>query len=60
MDKLAISVAELAEVLGISKPKAYQIINIPDFPKVKLDGRILINKAKVQAWLDKHTPSLED
>lgn len=60
MEKLAMSVAELGEALGVSTTKAYQIINIPDFPKVRLDGRIIINRAKVQAWLDKHTPSLDD
>ena len=37
----AISVHELAEQMGISLPKAYELANRPDFPSIRVGTRIL-------------------
>lgn len=34
-DKLVLSVQELASVLGICKPRAYELMNSADFPAIQ-------------------------
>ncbi len=55
MEKIAISVPEAAKLLGISKPKAYELARRADFPAIQLGGRILVSVAGLQAWLEKQT-----
>ena len=42
MDKTTISVQELALQMGISLPKAYELVKWPGFPTIRLEKRILI------------------
>lgn len=51
--KAAINVGEMAEMLGISKPKAYELVNREDFPKITLGRRIIIPVETFMKWLDK-------
>jgi len=51
MEKLCISVDELRNQLGISRCTAYQLVNRYDFPKIRLDRRILIPVAGLEKWL---------
>ena len=44
---------ELADILGISKTKAYELSNRIDFPKIKIGRRIVICKKHFIEWLDK-------
>lgn len=37
--------AELAEILGISRNKAYDLVNQPDFPKYRVGRKIVIRKS---------------
>lgn len=54
MEKLALSVAEMAAELGISRPKAYDIIHREDFNAAfKCGTRTLISRARLAAWIDK-------
>lgn len=50
--KAAISVGEMAKMLGISKPKAYELANRADFPKITLGRRIIIPVETFMKWLD--------
>jgi len=43
---------ELASILGISRNKAYDLANKPDFPKLRLGRRIVISKSHFILWLD--------
>jgi len=66
MDKSAMSVQELAQQMGISLPKAYDLAKQPDFPKLRIGSRILIPVEGFHEWLragtsnpannQKHTP----
>ena len=40
---MAVSAAEAARLLGVSKPKIYELIGRADFPSFKLGGRTLIS-----------------
>lgn len=42
MDKTTMSVQELSAEMGISLPKAYELVKEPDFPTIRVGTRILI------------------
>lgn len=42
MDKTTMSVQELSAQMGISLPKAYELVKQPGFPPIKIGTRILI------------------
>ena len=55
-EKIALSVPEAAEMIGISKTKMYELIKRSDCDfSVMLGGRRLISRAKLEAWLDRQT-----
>lgn len=58
-NKAAMSVSELAEQLGISKPKAYELVKRSDFPSIKLGKRIVIPVSAFQDWLNKNAQKNE-
>ena len=47
------NIAEAAQVLGISKPKMYQICQSEGFPAVRLGARIVIPIELLDQWLAK-------
>ena len=53
MEKLTISVDELATQLGISRPLAYELTRLEGFPAVRLgERRIVIPVDGLKRWLD--------
>ena len=52
MEKLAINVSELAELLGIGQPNAYELTKRADFPTIRINRRILIPMDKLREWID--------
>ena len=51
MEKSTMSVQELAANLGISMPKAYQLVKQPGFPVIHVGSRILIPIEAFREWL---------
>lgn len=51
MEKTTMSVQELAANLGISMPKAYQLVKQPGFPVIHVGSRILIPIEAFREWL---------
>ena len=51
MKKLTINVAELALQLGISKPKAYELVRSDGFPSIQVGRRIVIPTDGFKRWL---------
>ena len=46
----------VADLLGISRPSAYQLVREPNFPKLKIvAGRIIIPRDRLLEWLDEQT-----
>ena len=45
----------LAEALRISKAGAYNLLNSPDFPTLRIGGRKLVMKQDLLEWLRTHT-----
>lgn len=52
---LMLSVPEVAEVLGISRAGAYELVRSKGFPKVKIGNRIVIPKDKFIQWIEDQT-----
>ena len=50
-EKLALSVEEAAEMLGISKPTAYQLTKVEGFPAFKIGARTVISRARLEEWV---------
>ena len=46
---------QLAEVLQISKAGAYNLLNEPGFPTLRIGGRKKVMKNDLVDWLRKHT-----
>ena len=46
---------QLAEALQISKAGAYNLLNGPDFPTLRIGGRKLVMKNELVEWLKSRT-----
>lgn len=56
--KLAVCVSEMAQLLSISRPMAYQLLNREDFPNsFRVGNKRLISVAALQEWIAKQTES---
>lgn len=51
LEPLTVSPAECARILGISRPKVYDLINQGGFPSFKLGSRTLISVDGLRAWI---------
>lgn len=47
-----LQISEIAQLLNISKGKAYYLCKRPDFPVVRIGRRILVRKDRLKIWLD--------
>lgn len=51
MEKTTMSVQELSAQMGISLPKAYELVKTPGFPTIRIGARILIPIEAYKEWL---------
>lgn len=51
MSKAVMSVQELSSQLGISLPKAYELVKTPGFPVIRIGTRILVPVDAFKEWL---------
>ena len=58
-EKSVLSVQELARQMGISLPKAYELVKEPGFPTIRIGTRILIPTEGFQTWLRQKSASNE-
>ena len=54
-EKVAISVREAAEILGISVPTAYELARRADFPAFHVGRRTLVDRAGLASWVSAQT-----
>ena len=55
MERTTISVQELSAQMGISLPKAYELVKTPGFPTLRIGTRILIPIDAYKEWLMKQS-----
>lgn len=51
MEKMAYSSAEVAEVLGVSRPTVYNLLKRIDFPSFKIGTRTLVPVDGLREWI---------
>ena len=49
-EKLALSVHETAEILGVSVPTAYELARRADFPAFHVGRRTLVDRTGLRRW----------
>ena len=55
-NRLAVSVAEAAQMLGVSRPTMYQILNREDFKGgFRVGAKWLISVQALQDWIERQT-----
>ena len=52
-EKTVYTVSDMAEVMRISKPTAYDIVHRADFPKIMVGRCIRIPRDAFMAWLER-------
>jgi excisionase family DNA binding protein len=52
---VSLSASEVAQVLGISRAGAYNLLRSKGFPTIHIGKRMIVPKDKLLAWLDKQT-----
>ena len=50
---MMLSVSQVANVLGISRTRSYELVNEKDFPKIKIGTRIVVPKDEFRLWIQK-------
>ncbi|MDY5765478.1 MAG: helix-turn-helix domain-containing protein [Peptoniphilaceae bacterium] len=55
MDKLAYSLTETAQVLGVSRPTVYALIKKQGFPVFQIGGRKLVSVEGLKNWIRDQT-----
>ena len=55
MERTTMSVQELSAPMGISLPKAYELVKTPGFPTLRIGTRILIPVDAYKKWLMKQS-----
>ena len=49
----------VAQVLGIAKSSAYELMHEKDFPAIRVGNRMLVEKSKFKAWANKEATGEE-
>ena len=51
MEKMTYSIDEVAQLLGISKSKTYNLVRNNEIPHLKLGGRVVVPVTHFNIWL---------
>lgn len=51
-ERLTVSVEEAAEMLGVSRGSAYNLVRVGDIPSVRLGRRIVVPVRRLRALID--------
>lgn len=55
MEKYTMSVDEMAAAVGVSRPKAYELVNCEGFPVIRIGRRIRIPVAGLERWIEEQS-----
>ena len=53
MEKIALSVTEAAQLLGVSRPTIYTLVHRADCPVFQAGHRTLISRVGLEKWVEK-------
>jgi len=52
--RIAHTIKEAAEMLGLSKSRLYEMVQSSEIPYMKIGGKILLPKKELELWLQSH------
>lgn len=55
MEKYTMSVDEMAAAVGVSRPKAYELVNSEGFPVIRIGRRIRIPVTGLERWIEEQS-----
>lgn len=55
MEKLTLSASEAAQVIGISRPRMYQLMKVNGFPTVQVGRRLLVSRKGLERWVEEQS-----
>ena len=58
MAPFAVSAAEAARLLGVSKPTLYQLLERADFPRFRVGARVLIPVDGLREWVRRQSEAV--
>lgn len=58
--KRTYTVAEVMDILGVSRKKAYELCNSERFRIVRIGRSIRVSKSSFDEWLDKQSSQMEE
>ena len=50
---MMLSVSQVANILGISRTRSYELVNEKGFPKIKIGTKIVVPKDEFRLWIQK-------
>ena len=50
-EPMCLAVDDLCEILGVSRPTAYELVHRDGFPTIRVGRRILVPRAGLEKWL---------
>ncbi len=59
-DKIALNISETAEMLGVSRPVVYQLMQRSDFPAFKIGRRTLVARSGLEEWVKNQVSTESD
>lgn len=59
MEKLTLSIPEVAQVLGVSKPTAYALANSEGFPILHIGKRKVVPAQGLREWIQKNSTGVK-
>lgn len=59
VDKLTYSITETAQILGLSRPKVYDLLHRADFPAFRVGGRVLVSVDGLRRWVEAQAGGIE-
>ena len=54
MSTVLLTVKELQKILKMSRSKTYQLVNQPDFPKIRIGRDIRIPEKELEVFFERH------
>ena len=51
--RITLTVAEAAELLGVSLPTAYELAHSEGFPTLRIGRKLLISRVGLESWVDR-------
>lgn len=51
-ERIALTITETAQALGVSRPTVYKLLHREGFPAFRIGSRVLISRAKLEEWVN--------